>query len=57
MLVSVQRCECAGIGTDLLVDIILGVVLGLVDLVSKGILSGSGAGSDGSVSILGNRLF
>lgn len=40
----------------LLVDISLGVVGSLVDLVSKGVLCSSGAGSDGCVSILGDRL-
>ena len=42
--------------TNLLVDISLGVVGGLVDLVSEGVLCGGGAGSEGSVSVLGNRL-
>lgn len=37
-------------------DISLGVVGGLVDLVSKGVLCGGSAGSEGSVSVLGNRL-
>lgn len=37
-------------------DISLGVVGGLVDLVSKGVLCGGGAGSEGCVSVLGNRL-
>lgn len=42
--------------TNLLVDISLSVVGSLVDLVSKGVLCGGGAGSEGSVSVLGNRL-
>ena len=42
--------------TNLLVDISLGVVGGLVDLVSEGVLCGGSAGSEGSVSVLGNRL-
>lgn len=40
----------------LLVDISLGVVAGLVDLVSEGVLRGSGAAGEGCVSVLGDRL-
>jgi hypothetical protein len=38
------------------VDISLGVVAGLVDLVSNGILCGSGAGAEAGVAVLGNLL-
>lgn len=48
--------EGSGDATNLLVDISLGVVGALVNLVSKGVLCGGGAGSEGSVSVLGNRL-
>jgi hypothetical protein len=39
-----------------LVDISLGVVAGLVELVSNGILCGSGAGAEAGVVVLGNLL-
>jgi hypothetical protein len=38
------------------VDISLGVVAGLVDLVSNSILCGSGAGAEAGVAVLGNLL-
>lgn len=40
----------------LLVDISLGVVAGLVDLVSEGVLCGGGAAGEGCVAVLGDRL-
>lgn len=40
--------------SGLLVDISLGVVLGLVELVSNGILGGSSAGGEGSIRVLGD---
>ena len=41
---------------SLLVDISLGVVAGLVELVSKSILCGGGAAGEGCVVVLGDRL-
>jgi len=40
----------------LLVDISLGVVAGLVDLVSERVLGGGGAAGEGCVVVLGDRL-
>ena len=37
-------------------DISLGVVTGLVELVSNGILCGSGAGAEAGIVVLGNLL-
>lgn len=42
--------------SGLLVDISLGVVAGLVELVSEGVLSGAGAAGEGCVAVLGDRL-
>lgn len=41
---------------SLLVDISLGVVAGLVELVSNSILCGGGAAGEGCVAVLGDRL-
>lgn len=42
--------------SGLLVDISLGVVAGLVELVSESILSGGGAAGEGCIAVLGDRL-
>ena len=42
--------------SGLLVDISLGVVAGLVELVSEGVLCGGGAAGEGCVAVLGDRL-
>ena len=39
-----------------LVDVSLGVVAGLVDLVGDGVLGGRSARSEGRVAVLGDRL-
>lgn len=40
--------------SGLLVDISLGVVLRLVDLVSKSVLGGRGTGGEGGIGVLGD---
>jgi hypothetical protein len=53
---STERRRCESRRKLTLVDISLSLVGGLVELVSDGILSGSGAGAQAGITVLGDAL-